>query len=105
MKQKTRDGAVMEQPNGQDRCLAVLYGKAWGRAIIKPLTARWPSRFMGWFMSSRASCLFIKRFIRKHGIDMSQFEDVKYRSYNAFFTRQLKNGARVIDRATESRRA
>ena len=98
MKQKTRDGAVMEQPNGQDRCLAVLYGKAWGRAIIKPLTARWPSRFMGWFMSSRASCLFIKRFIRKHGIDMSQFEDVKYRSYNAFFTRQLKNGARVIDR-------
>ncbi len=97
MKQKTRDGVVMEQPNGQDRVLSVLYGKAWGRAIIKPFTARWPSQFMGWFLSTRASCVFIKRFVRKNNIDMTQFADVKYRSYNAFFTRQIKDGARVID--------
>lgn len=97
MKQKTRDGAVMELPNGQDRCLAVLYGKAWGRAIMKPLTARWPSRFMGWFLSRRVSCIFIKRFIRKNSIDMSQFEDVKYKSYNDFFTRRIKPTARTVD--------
>ncbi len=97
MKQKTRDGIVMEQPNGQDRFLAKLYGKAWGRMLLKPLTARGLSCFMGWFLSRRISCMFIKRFIRKNSIDMTQFQPVRYKSYNDFFTRQIRPEARPMD--------
>ena len=97
MKQITRDGVVTEMSNGQDRFLAKLYGKAWGRMLLKPLTARWLSCFMGWFLSRRISCMFIKRFIRKNSIDMSQFQPVQYKSYNDFFTRQIRPEARPMD--------
>ena len=97
MRQKTRDGRLIEGADGQDRLLSALYGNAFGRILLKPLTASWLSRFAGWFLSTRASKVFIRPFIKKNRIDMSQFEPVEYASYNDFFSRCIRPEARPID--------
>jgi len=97
MKQKRRDGTELA-PGGQDKLLATLYSHAWGRLLLRPLTAPWVSQTAGWLLSTRLSCVLIKPFIQKNNIDMSQFAAEKYRSYNAFFSRKIKPGARIIDK-------
>ena len=93
---KHRDGRTVDQPSGQDALLAALYGHALGRVLLKPLVYPCVSRAAGWFLSTRLSKVFIKPFIRSSGIDMSQFEETEYRSYNEFFSRKIKPGARPI---------
>lgn len=97
MKQKTRDGRLIEGADGQDRLLGALYGNAFGRMLLKPLTAPWLSKAAGAFLSTRASKIFIKPFIKSNRIDMSQFEPVAYESYNDFFSRRIREGARTVD--------
>lgn len=97
MKLKLRNGELLEQTDSQERLLGFLYGTVPGRLLLKPLTAPWISRAAGWFLSSRASCFLIRPFIRSNGIDMSQFEDVAYESYNAFFSRKIRPEVRPLD--------
>lgn len=97
MRQKTRDGVLIDRDDSQDRMLRALYGNAFGRMLLKPLTAPVVSRLTGRILSTKASCCLIKSFVRSNGIDMSQFEDVKYRSYNEFFSRKIRPEARPID--------
>ena len=97
MKQKTRDGRLIEGADGQDRLLGALYGNAFGRMILKPLTAPGLSKAAGAFLSTGASRVFIRPFIKSNHIDMSQFEPVAYESYNDFFSRRIREGARTVD--------
>lgn len=97
MKQKTRDGILIEKRDGQQKLLSWLYGHGLGRAILKPLTCPAISRAAGWFLSTGASRIFIKSFIRKNQIDMSQFLPVQYRDYNSFFCRQIRPEVRPVD--------
>ena len=97
MRQKTRDGHLIEGADGQDRLLAALYGNAFGRMVLKPLTAPALSKLAGKFLSTKASKVFIKPFIKKNRIDMSQFEPVEYASYNDFFSRRIRPEARPMD--------
>jgi phosphatidylserine decarboxylase len=97
MKQRSRDGILVEGADGQDRLLAALYGNTFGRMLLKPLTAPGLSKLAGKFLSTKASKVFIKPFIRNNHIDMSQFEPVEYESYNDFFSRRIRPEARPID--------
>lgn len=97
MKLKFRNGTMIDQPDGQERLLAALYGTVLGRMLLKPLTAPAVSKLAGEFLSTRASCILIKPFICRNGIDMSQFEPVTYRSYNQFFSRKIRPEVRPID--------
>ena len=97
MKQKFRNGVVVEKYDRQEKLLSLLYGSAAGRALLKPLTAPVVSRFGGWFLSTGVSRVLIKPFIRSNGIDMTQFEPVSYRSYNEFFSRKIRPEARPVD--------
>lgn len=47
-------------------------------------------------MDRRISSWFVKGFIKSNGIDMSDYEQRKFRSFNDFFTRALKDGARPV---------
>lgn len=49
-------------------------------------------------MDSGISRLAIKPFLKNSSIDMSQFENRAFRSFNDFFTRQVREGVRPIDR-------
>ena len=60
------------------------------------------SRLVGWFASTKIEFIknmFIKNFAKKFGINMSEakIEDLEaFESFNDFFTRELKDGARPI---------
>lgn len=97
MKQKTRDGALLEGRDGQERLLDALYGSVPGRLLLKPLTAPVISRWAGRLLSAKASRVLIGPFVRRHGIDLSQFEGAEYDSYNAFFSRRIRPELRPID--------
>ncbi len=97
MKQRFRNGITIEEANGQDRLLKALYGSTLGRILLKPLVTPVVSKVAGTFLSTKCSCVLIKPFIRSNNIDMSQFEDVEYKSYNEFFSRKIREGARTID--------
>lgn len=94
---KDRQGNTVPGDDGQDRVLEWLYGTAFGRIIVKIMIKPWISKLAGKLMDSRLSALLINGFIKKNAIDMSQYEDRKYLSFNDFFTRRVKDGARVID--------
>ena len=98
MLQRHRNGEFTAGDNGQDRVLKLLYGNAAGRLLLKPLTAPPVSRLAGRFLSSGASRFLIKPFIRRNNIDMTQFADTEYRSYNEFFSRTIRPECRPIDR-------
>ena len=98
MQVKTRDGVVTEVTDFQERLLSALYGNVLGRLLLKPLTAPVVSKAAGALLSTKASRVLIKPFIRSNGIDMSQFQPVEYGSYNEFFSREIRPEARTVDR-------
>lgn len=77
--------------------LKFLYGTIIGRMCLKLLVNPKLSQKVGKFLDSEMSTCLIGPFIKKNGIDMSDFAEEKPGSFNEFFTRQLKMGKRVID--------
>lgn len=77
--------------------LRFLYDTALGRLVLKPLSSRTVSRVCGSFLDSKASKPLIKRFVKKYDIDLSEYENEDYKSFNAFFTRRINPAARPID--------
>lgn len=98
MKQVDRSGKVVESTGNQDRMLGLLYGNAFGRAVLRVLISPVVSKAAGCFLSSRLSVGLIHPFVRKNGIDLTQFEPARFRSYNEFFSRKIRAGLRPIDR-------
>lgn len=95
---KDRNGEIIVTNEKQNRLLEKLYGSACGRLLLKVLTAPLLSKAAGVFMDSPLSKPLIKRFIRSHDIDTSQYIMKDFRSYNEFFTRRVKPGRRPVDR-------
>ncbi|MBQ4630706.1 MAG: phosphatidylserine decarboxylase [Clostridia bacterium] len=71
-----------------------LYHTAWGRCLLKILTAPAISKMAGVFMNSSLSKPYIKRFIKKNNIDMTDYKTENWTCFNEFFTRKLRNGKR-----------
>ena len=97
-----RKGHITENDSFQDRFLEKMYGSAIGRALLKPLVNPVLSEIGGRILDSRVSALAVPAFIRHAGIDMRDYEPKKYWSYNDFFTRQIREGAREIDMVPEA---
>lgn len=68
-----------------------LYNTIIGRFILKLLTLRFISKLVGLFLNSHLSKIFIKKFVKDNNIDLTNCEKNKFKSYNDFFTRKLKN--------------
>ena len=77
--------------------LTFLYRTTVGRLFLKLLTRPAVSRIVGRFMDSQLSIPFIGSFVRRNHIDLSDYEPVRYRSYNEFFTRRIRPELRPID--------
>lgn len=97
MKYRDRDGVSHGGDNSQDKFLQKLYGTAAGRMAVKVLCHPVVSRLGGWFLNTPVSKLGIKPFIRNNHIDMSEYEQRAFRSYNDFFTRKIRDGARPVN--------
>lgn len=86
-----------------------VYGEAWlrwayetsvGRFALRLAGARpWFSRWYGWRMDRPASRAKIAPFIRDFGVDTAEFAEApdSFRTFNEFFFRELKAGARPVD--------
>ncbi|HIS56024.1 MAG TPA: phosphatidylserine decarboxylase [Candidatus Fimimorpha excrementavium] len=90
MKYAEWNGRRFEAENGQDRLLEKLYTTRMGRILLKPLTGRMVSRLGGKLLDTSISRIAIRPFVRANGIVMEDYRKTKYRSYNDFFTRQIK---------------
>ncbi|MCR5016503.1 MAG: phosphatidylserine decarboxylase [Ruminococcus sp.] len=95
---KKRTGEIIVTNQTQNELLKKLYDTAYGRRLLKVLTLPAVSKAAGLYMDSPLSKPLIAPFIRKNGIDTSQYIMRDFRSYNQFFTRRIKPEKRPIDR-------
>lgn len=82
-----------------DRFLRWTYGTSLGQVALHTLVKRAAfSRWYGWRMSSAKSRGKIPHFIKSYNVDESEFADksATYQTFNDFFYRKLKPGARPI---------
>ena len=77
-----------------------LYKTLPGRIILRLLLKRTISKFLGIIMDSGISRFLIHAFIKNNNICMDEYKTTKYKSFNDFFTREIKKGGRVISTNT-----
>ena len=73
-----------------DKSVQFLYGTKFGRAILSVALAVKVPALLGVFLRSPFSKFYIKKFVKKNNIDITPWKDVKFRSFNDFFTRNIK---------------
>lgn len=69
--------------------LNFFYGTIIGRILLKVLISKFVSKLIALYMNSSLSKHKIKRFIDKNDINMYEYDDRNYKSYNDFFTRRV----------------
>ncbi len=99
---KDRKGNIVEGDEGQEKVLSFLYNNAFGRVVTKLLCRRFISEIGRMYMESSLSKGRIKKLIAAHNINMADYEDKKFGSFNEFFIRQLSEGARTVELSPEA---
>lgn len=97
MKNKSNNTKGKESP-----VLSFLYKTVPGRVALKAVSARWVSVAVGKFMDSPLSKPLIKGFVRKNGIDLSEFESDGFTCFNDCFCRRIKAGKRPISQGNDA---
>ena len=97
MKNKSNNTKGKESP-----ALSFLYKTVPGRVALKAVSARWVSVAVGKFMDSPLSKPLIKGFVRKNGIDLSEFESDGFTCFNDCFCRRIKAGKRPIPQGNDA---
>ena len=77
-KEQTPRETVSKQETAPKGILKFLYYTKFGAFFLKPITARWVSKVAGRYLDSRFSRHKIKGYVKKHRIDMSQYETENY---------------------------
>ena len=80
----------------QERSTRFLYTTGFGRLLLRALVRPGLSKAAGAFLSMPLSKPLIGPFVRNHGINLEQFLDAPYRSYNDFFCRRIRPELRPI---------
>ncbi|MDD3239334.1 MAG: phosphatidylserine decarboxylase [Lachnospira sp.] len=97
MKYADRIGNIKGDDNGQDKLIQWMYGTVAGRALVRMLVNPVVSRIGGAALSTKVSAVAIPAFCKSNHIDLSEYEDKKYTSYNDFFMRKIKPGKRMFN--------
>ncbi len=77
--------------------LKFLYETAFGRLILKGLTAPGLSRAVGHFLDTKLSCIFIRPFVRNNGINLDDYYSDNFTCFNDCFCRRVKEDRRPVD--------
>lgn len=97
-----RNGNTFEVLNNDEKLLRKLYASKTGRIIISIMVQPFISKLGGFFMSTRLSKLSINSFIKKNNIDLSQYQNQKYKSFDDFFIRLIRPENRPVDLSDDS---
>lgn len=101
MKYIDRMGQKKQVSSKQDKLLKMLYSNILGRCVIKVFVQPSISEIGGAFLNTGLSFYFIKPFIKYTNIDLEEYEEKDYKSYNDFFTRKIKKECRPISISPE----
>lgn len=96
-------GAFKTERIYSERWLRFAYDNPAGRLAVWLLVRRaWFSRWYGWKMNKRFSALRILAFIAEFDVDVDEFAKsaFDYKTFNEFFYRALRPGARPIAQGT-----
>lgn len=74
-----------------------LYRTVPGRALLQVLIRPGVSRALGAFLDTGLSRHLVGPFVKSTKLDLSDYPDRAYRSFNDFFTRTVKDGRRSVD--------
>lgn len=75
--------------------LDFLYRTIPGRILLKYFfSSKLFSRLYSIYLDTKASVKKIEPFIKKYNIDMSDYKNKQYKSFNDFFTREIEQGKR-----------
>ncbi len=89
---------MLTRNHQESAALRFLYHTAPGRLLLRPLCSRGLSRLCGRFLDAKASRLLVGPFVRRHNIDLSEYQQREFKSFNDFFTREIRPELRPIDR-------
>ena len=96
MKYRDRLGNEYEQTTKQDKFLADAYASPTGRVLMKFLGNPIFSKLSRIVLDSKISASAVEMFAQKNNIDLSEYEEKNYTSFNDFFTRKIKMGRRFV---------
>ncbi len=94
MKYYDRSGKLVSKDDKLNTFLTMMYKTRVRRSIMKLFTSESFSNIVGYILDSGVSKILINPFIKANNIDMNEFEERNYKSYNDFFTRKIKDGKR-----------
>ena len=84
------------QPGKESAALVFLYRTVPGRMLLKLLICRGLSQAAGRVLSSPVSRPLIAPFIRKNGIDLTDYAEEDYSCFNDFFCRRIRPERRPL---------
>jgi len=87
---------AVEIPDKYDCTTRFLYNTVPGRILLKLLITKTISQLAGLTLRCPASRVLIKKFIKQNNINMEEYRDVKFKSFNDFFIRKIKEEFRPL---------
>lgn len=79
------------------KSLQFIYNNMLGRLVLKVATGKTVARMYAKYMNSKHSRVKIRGFIKKNKINMDEYKDKHYSSFNDFFMREIKPEKRQIE--------
>ena len=82
---------LIEEKEFKKRQIEFLYNTLLGRILLKFIFARrWYSKWQARKQKSKKSVKQIEKFVKEYNIDLSEYTETKYKSFNDFFIRKKK---------------
>ena len=89
----SKNDIITESPKALD----FFYGTIIGRILLRPVVTKTVSNLVALYMNSSLSRSKIDKFVDKNDINIFEYDDKKYKSYNDFFTRKVISEKRPIN--------
>ena len=89
---------VVDEVDTNAKSVQFLYNNFFGRIILKILINPSISKLNGVRYSKKKSAKLVPKFVLKNQIDMSEYQDKEYSSFNDFFTREIIKEKRPISK-------
>lgn len=92
---KTNKYIEIEENN---RGLNFLYSNVFGRIILKIVISKPIRNIYNKYMTSKYSLKKIDKFIKDNNINMDEYQEENYKSFNDFFIRKIKDDKRKVSK-------
>lgn len=96
MKYYDREGKLINKKDYMNEILKKVYSSKRGISLMEKITNRKVSSIAGRILDSSLSRIMINPFVSIAKIELNDYEDREFVSYNDFFTRKMKDEKRIF---------